>query len=98
VARCDIGAVEFGSGPGFTFYSDVDFDGDGRSDIGVYRDGTWFILRSSDGGFTITGWGGLSQELAVPADFDGDGLTDLGIYRTSEVCGTFSDLQMEKSQ
>ena len=28
----------------------VDFDGDGRSDITVYRDGAWFVLRSSDGG------------------------------------------------
>ena len=54
-ARCDIGAVEFGSGAGVTFYSDVDFDGDGRNDIGVYRDGTWFIFDSSmaedNGGF-----------------------------------------------
>src|SRR5262249_27432134 len=50
----------------------VDFDGDGKSDIAVYRDGVWFILRSSDGGVTTTGWGGLAQDVPVPADYDGD--------------------------
>ena len=33
-----------------------DFDGDGSSDIAVYRDGVWFALRSSNGGLTVTGW------------------------------------------
>ena len=30
----------------------VDFDGDGKSDIAIYRSGVCFILRSSDGGVT----------------------------------------------
>ena len=38
----------------------VDFDGDGRSDIAVYRGGAWFILRSSDGGVTATGLGRIA--------------------------------------
>ena len=80
-SRCDIGAVEFGSGAGVTFYSDVDFDGDGRNDIGVYRDGTWFIVRSSDGGVTATAFGGLPQDLPVPGDYEGDGKTDQAVYR-----------------
>ena len=37
----------------------VDFDGDGRSDIAVYRNGDWFIHRSSDGGVTAVGWGSV---------------------------------------
>jgi aldose sugar dehydrogenase len=59
----------------------VDFDGDGKSDIGVYRNGGWFILRSSDAGATIRGWGGLAQDLPVPADYDGDGRVDIAVYR-----------------
>jgi predicted small integral membrane protein len=59
----------------------VDFDGDGRSDTGVYRGGTWFVLRSSDGGMTATGLGGLLQDIPVPEDYDGDGETDIAVYR-----------------
>ena len=59
----------------------VDFDGDGKSDVAIYRDGTWFILHSSDGGVTATGWGGLAQDIPVPADYDGDGEVDIAVYR-----------------
>jgi hypothetical protein len=59
----------------------VDFDGDGKSDIAVYRDGTWFILRSLDGGVTGMGWGELPQDIPVPADYDGDSKTDIAVYR-----------------
>ena len=58
-----------------------DFDGDGRSDMAVYREGTWFILRSSDGGVTVTGWGGFTQDIIVPGDYDGDGKADIAVYR-----------------
>jgi hypothetical protein len=76
-ARCDIGAVEFGAGSATL----VDFDGDGLSDIGVYRNGVWFIRRSLDGGITAVGWGGLAQDKPVPADYDGDGKVDHAVYR-----------------
>jgi hypothetical protein len=59
----------------------VDFDGDEKSDRAIYRDGTWFILRSSDDGVTATGWGGLPPDIPVPADYDGDGRTDITVYR-----------------
>src|SRR4029077_12408021 len=60
----------------------ADFDGDGSNDIAVYRDGVWFVLRSSDGGLTVTGWGGLVQDIPVPADYDGDGKVDIAVYRS----------------
>jgi hypothetical protein len=43
----------------------ADYDGDRKADIAVYRNGVWFILRSSDGGQTIVGWGGLSQDVPL---------------------------------
>ena len=59
----------------------ADYDGDGRADLAVYRDGTWFILRSSNGAVTTTGWGGLIQDVAVPGDYDGDRRADVAVYR-----------------
>jgi hypothetical protein len=43
----------------------ADYDGDRKADIAVYRDGVWFILRSSDGGQTTVGWGGLPQDVPL---------------------------------
>jgi hypothetical protein len=59
----------------------ADFDGDGKSDISVFRpsDGYWHILRSS-GGISSLQWG-LSTDTLVPGDYDGDGKTDLAVYR-----------------
>ena len=59
----------------------VDFDDDGKSDIGLYRNGTWFILRSSDNGITGVDFGGIAGDIPVPADYDGDGKTDIALYR-----------------
>lgn len=59
----------------------ADFDGDGRSDISVFRPsaGAWYLLRST-AGFTGVSFG-LSSDKIVPADFDGDGKTDIAVYR-----------------
>ena len=61
-----------------------DFDGDGTTDLAVYRPatGTWFIRPSSGAAAVQYQWG-LSTDVPVPSDFDGDGKTDLAVYRPS---------------
>lgn len=64
-----------------------DFDGDGKSDIGVFRNGEWFILPSSGGGYIYDSFGGSGNP--VHADYDGDGKTDLAVWRCVGAQGTF---------
>lgn len=61
-----------------------DFDGDGRSDVSVFRpsEGVWYMLRST-AGFASTNWG-LSTDVLAPADYDGDLKTDVAVWRPSD--------------
>ncbi len=61
----------------------ADYDGDFKTDVAVYRDGTWYALRSSDGGVLIQNWG-LAGDIPVVGDFDSDGRNDLTVYRDGD--------------
>ncbi len=60
----------------------VDFDGDGTSDISVYRPSTgqWFILNSGTGTFTTFTWG-QNGDIPIDGDFDGDKRSDVTVFR-----------------
>jgi hypothetical protein len=63
----------------------ADFDGDGKTDVSVWRPdtGVWYITNSSNASYTIQGFG-LSTDILAPGDFDGDGKTDLAVWRSGE--------------
>jgi (2Fe-2S) ferredoxin len=58
----------------------ADFDGDGRIDKAVYRDGIWYVLNSSNNTFAINQFG-VTNDAPVPTDFDNDGRADLSVFR-----------------
>ncbi len=62
-----------------------DFDGDGKTDLAVFRpsDTYWYVAKSS-GGYSFIPWG-LSGDTLMPGDYDGDGRTDLAVWRNGGI-------------
>ncbi|MEP6945573.1 MAG: FG-GAP-like repeat-containing protein [Acidobacteriota bacterium] len=79
------GVYELGPGTTTNRKSRADFDGDGKTDISVFRpsEGTWY-LNGSTAGFSAVKWG-VDGDIPVPGDFDGDGKADLAVWRPSDV-------------
>ena len=80
----DIGAFEKQADDLTTVSSPFDFDGDGKTDIGIFRPngGEWWINRSGNGQ-TFALQFGSSSDVISPADYTGDGKTDIAFFRPS---------------
>jgi len=63
------------------FFAAADYDGDGASDIAVFRAGVWYIINSSSGTVRYDYWG-TSGDVPAANDYDGDGKADLTIARS----------------
>ena len=61
-----------------------DFDGDDKTDIGIFRPGPaeWWVSRSSNSQVFATQFGEATDSI-VPSDYTGDGKADIAIWRPS---------------
>jgi parallel beta-helix repeat protein len=61
-----------------------DFDGDGKTDVGIFRpsDGSWWYTRSSANDFKVYAFG-TGSDIITPGDYTGDGKADLAVFRPS---------------
>jgi len=62
----------------------VDFDGDGKTDISIFRPSTgeWWHRRSTTGSVVAATFG-VSTDVTMPGDYTGDGIADRVVFRPS---------------
>jgi len=59
-----------------------DYDGDHRTDLGIWRPSTaTFWIYSPANNTVITKPWGVATDVPVPADYDGDGKADIAVWR-----------------
>ncbi|HUR97357.1 MAG TPA: FG-GAP-like repeat-containing protein [Pyrinomonadaceae bacterium] len=80
------------------YHAPFDFDGDNKSDYGIYRPNAqsqWWINRSSNPQANVVFDFGSPSDRIVPGDFTGDGKADVALWRPSN--GNWYILRSENS-
>ena len=79
------GAFVAHAGPPNMYTKVSDFDGDGRADFAITRNGSdgkyWYVWQTT-AGFKVFRWG-LTTDIPTAGDYDGDGKTDYAVFRDS---------------
>jgi hypothetical protein len=70
----------------------ADFDGDGRTDLAVFRNGVWYLQRSQLGFASVQF--GQAGDIPVPFDYTGDGRAEVAVYRA----GSWYTLNLSNNQ
>ena len=79
--------IPFGN-PAIDTYVTRDFDGDGKTDLSVWRKDqnqfrSWYVRQSTNLTVGRTTWG-QAGDVPLAADFDADGVSDLSVFRPND--------------
>jgi hypothetical protein len=85
IFRSTAGPIGYQFGVGTDKVAHADYDGDGKTDIAVYRpsEGKWYIANSGSPTYPVYQFG-VATDIPAPGDYDGDGRADIAIFRPSD--------------